>query len=228
MKDMLFLLADVWLIVVGFFCGWQFLRNYGNWLLGLECLVVGVSATNFLVGTLMGTEENIPYAIAFTLDAFSRSFGFTLVLVLGLMVVTHRYKPTLAVEVGAFSLAIAGGLLLAGYNDGTLHVAPATFYMVMNLLTTGFLAYFVKRLWDIGAKQLAGVAAAVTAAGTAIALGYDFFPLSFDDDYRTIFFTAALTTWGAQGITYYSAYRALHAHNLSTVVEPSQKVNAPS
>ncbi|SUA03911.1 Uncharacterised protein [Mycolicibacterium fortuitum] len=56
MKDIAFLLADVWLIVVAFSCGWKFLRHYGNWLLGLECLVVGVSATNFLVGSLLGPK----------------------------------------------------------------------------------------------------------------------------------------------------------------------------
>ncbi|RAV00114.1 transporter [Mycolicibacter senuensis] len=214
MKDMLFLLADVWLIVVGFYCGWTFLRNYGNWLLGLECLVVSVSATNFLVGSLLGAESgSVPFSVAFFLDAFSRSFGFTLVLVLGLMAVTHQYKPTLPVEIGAFGLAIAGGFLLGGLDHMTLHVGPATFYLTMNLLTTLFLAYFVTRLWGIGEKRLAGWAALVTAAGTTIAVTYDFFPLPFDDELRTIFYTAALTTWGAQGLVYYLAYRAMHAHN---------------
>ncbi|CRZ17274.1 transporter [Mycolicibacterium neworleansense] len=213
MKDIAFLLADVWLIIVAFSCGWKFLRNYGNWLLGLECLVVGVSATNFLVGSLLGPEAgSVPFSVAFFLDAFSRSFGFTLVLVLGLMVVTHRYKPTLAVEVGAFGLAIVGGFVLGGLDHSTLHVDAATFYVVMNLLTTLFLAYFVTLLWAIGAKRLAGWAALVTAAGTAIAVTYDLFPLPFDDELRTIFFTAALTTWGAQGLVYYLAYRAMHAH----------------
>jgi hypothetical protein len=226
MKDIAFLLADVWLIVVGFCFGWKFIRNYGNWLLGLEWTVVGVSATNFLVGSLLGSESgNVPYSVAFFLDAFSRSFGFTLVLVLGLMAVTHRYKPTLAVEVGAFGLAIVGGFLLGQFNDGTLHVGPATFYLVTNLLTTLFLAYFVTRLWDIGAKRLAGWAAVVTAAGTTIAVTYDFFPLPFDDELRTIFFTAALTTWGAQGFVYYFAYRALHRHNAAADVQPTEKVS---
>ncbi|AMU67986.1 hypothetical protein [Mycobacteroides abscessus] len=229
MKDIAFLLSDVWLIIIAFSCGWKFLCNYGNWLLGLESLVVGVSATNFLAGSLLGPEAgSVPVSVAFFLDAFSRSFGFTLVLVLGLMVVTHRYKPTLAVEVGAFGLATVGGFVLGRLDHSTLHVGPATFYVVMNLLTTLFLAYFVTRLWTIGAKHLAGWAALVTAAGTAIAVTYDFFPFPFDDQLRAIFYTAALTTWGAQGLVYYLAYRAMHAHNMSSGAKPEQKVTALS
>ena len=51
-------------------------------------------------------EGGIAYDISFFLDAFSRSVGFTLILVLGLMAVTHHYKPTIAVEIGVFGLAI--------------------------------------------------------------------------------------------------------------------------
>lgn len=36
MKDIFFLLADVWMIFVGYFFGWKFIRRYGNYLLGLE------------------------------------------------------------------------------------------------------------------------------------------------------------------------------------------------
>ncbi|NEW37835.1 transporter [Nocardia cyriacigeorgica] len=214
MKDLLFLVADVWLLVVGFCFGWKFIRKYGNYMLGLEWIVVGVSASNFLVGSLLGADEGgVPYSIAYFLDAFSRSFGFTLVLVLGLMAVTHRYKPPLAVEIGAFGLAIVGGLYLGRFHDETLHLGPATFYLVVNLLTTLFLAYFAKRLWGIGARRLAIWTALVTAAATTIAITYDFFPFPFDDEMRTVFYTAALATWGAQGLVYYFAYRALHANN---------------
>ncbi|RUP07026.1 MAG: transporter [Mycobacterium sp.] len=227
MKEYVFLIANVWLVVVGYFLGWKFIRNYGNYLLGLECFVVGVSATNFLVGSLLGATAGIPFQISFFLDAFSRSVGFTLILVLGLLVVTHRYKPTIAVEIGVFGLAVAAGLCLRKFHDETLHVIPATFYVVVNLLTTVFLTYFVVRLWGIGEKRLAIWAASVTAAATAIAISYDFFPFAFDDENRTFFYTAALATWGAQGVVYYLAYRALHAH-LTTDIEPTQKVSALS
>ena len=229
MKDYIFLLADVWLIFVGFYFGWKFLRNYRNYLLGLECLVVGVSATNFLVGSLLGAEEGgVPFNVAFFLDAFSRSVGFTLILVLGLMAVTHRYKPSVPVEIGVFALAGAAALYLGKFHDDTLHVGPATFYLVVNLLTTAFLAYFAKRLWDTGATRLALWTGLVTAAGCFIAITYDFFPFPFDDANRTFFYTAALTIWGAQGFVYYYAYRALHTHNVAADAAASQKASVLS
>lgn len=230
MKDSIFLLSDVWLIAVGFVLGWKFIRHYGNHLLGLECVVVGVSAANFLIGSLLGATGGLPFQISFFLDAFSRSFGFTVILVLGLMAVTHRYKPSRPVEIGAFGVTIVASLLLRHFHDETLHVGPATFYLVMNLLTTAFLTYFAKRLWDAGFRALAAATGLVTIAGTMIAITYDFFPFPFDDANRTFFYTAALTTWGAQGVIYYFSYRALHNHNLAADADADsiQKVSALS
>lgn len=223
MKDLVFLTAAAWLAVVGYYFGWKFIRNYGNYLLGLEWLVVGVSASNFLVGSLLGAAEGgTAYDISFFLDAFSRSVGFTVILVMGLMAVTHRYKPTIAVEIGVFGLAIVVAMGLRKFHDETLHVAPATFYVVVNLLTAVFLAYFAKKLWDAGARSLSIATGLVTAAASAIALTYDFFPLPFDDQNRTFFYTAALATWGAQGVIYFLAYRALHSHNMATDAARSQ------
>ncbi|WP_063060940.1 hypothetical protein [Nocardia sienata] len=65
-------------------------------------------------------------------------------------------------------------------------------------------------------------AGAVTAAASTIAITYDFFPFSFDDENRTIFYTAALATWGAQWFVYYYAYRALYAHNVATDTESTR------
>jgi hypothetical protein len=59
-----------------------------------------------------------------------------------------------------------------------------------------------------------------TAAATAIALMYDFFPFA-DDEYRTTFYILALTTWGFQLSLYFKAYRALHDHNVATGLEPA-------
>ncbi|ALM16898.1 hypothetical protein [Mycobacteroides abscessus] len=217
MRDIALLISAVWLIVIGYWFGWKFLRTYRNYLLGLEWLVVGVSASNFLIGALLGVEKGgIAYAISFFLDAFSRSVGFTIILVMGMMAVTHRYKPTVRTEISVFVLAIAAALYLRKFHDNGFHVVPATFYVVVNLLTALFLAYVAKRLWDSGARRLAAWTGSATAAGSIVALTYDFFPLPFDDQNRTIFYTAALATWGVQGLVYFRAYRALHAHNVAT------------
>jgi hypothetical protein len=224
MKDLLFMLADLWIIFAGFYCGWKFIRRYNNYLLGLEWMVVATSGSNFLLWALLGGDEgSFLYSIAYFFDAFSRSVGITLILVLGLMRVTHRYKPTVTVDVGVFALAVVAGLYFQQFRGHELHAGPATFYVTVNVLTTIFLAYFVWRLWKIGAKKLAIWAGVATAAGTAIAITYDFFPIPGDDEHRTLFYIAALATWGTQLFVYFFAYRALHDHNVAIGVEPVRR-----
>ena len=228
MKELLFLLADLWMIVVGFRYGWRFIRQYGNYLLGLEWMVVATSGSNFLLWSLIGGDEgSVLYDVAYFFDAFSRSVGITLILVLGLMRVTHRYKPSITVDVGAFAIAIAAGLYLQQFRGHELHVGPATFYVVVNVLTTAFLAYFAWRLWKIEARGLAAATALVSAAGTAIVLMYDFFPFA-DDEVRTVFYILALSTWGFQLFVYFRAYRALHDHNVASGIEPASSLHAVS
>ena len=216
MIETLFLVADLWLIFVGFFYGWRFIRRYKNYFLGLEWMVVGTSATNFLLWSLVsGGDPNSPmYTIAYFLDAFSRSFGFTLVLILGLMMVTHRYKPTLKVEVCAFLLAIIGGIFLVGLHEGGVYgVGPATFFVVTNLITSIFLLYFAGRLWRAGSTGWAVATGVNTIVAMVIAITYDFFPWPFDDAHRSYFYTAALATWGTQGFIYFKGYKALSDRN---------------
>jgi hypothetical protein len=221
-KDAIFLLSDLWLMGTCWYFGAQMLRNFGNHLLAFEYLVVAVSSTNFLFWSLLGAKQDSPmYDVAYALDAFSRSFGFTLLLVIGLMTVTHGYKPPLWAKAFIIALATAGALGLGPLHSDTgelnsLQFGVAAFYLVTNLLTTGFLLYFATRLWDAGARQLAVWTAVVTLVGTFIAVTYDFFLFPFDDEHRTFFYTAALTTWGTQGLLYYLGYRALHNHNIAT------------
>ncbi|MFE3175725.1 transporter [Amycolatopsis sp. NPDC059090] len=221
MKELLFLLADLWMMFAGFFCGWKLLRTYSNYLLGLEWIIVATSGTNFLVWSLLGGDDgSFLYTVAYFFDAFSRSVGITLILVMGLMRVTRRYKPSLAADIGAFAVAIAAGAYLQQFRGEHLYVGPATFYVVVNILTTVFLAYFSWRLWKAGATGLAVGAGLATAAGTAIALMYDFFPFP-DDQHRTVFYILALGTWGTQLFVYFRSYRALHEHNVRTGLEPA-------
>ena len=215
MWELLFLLADLWMIYAGFVYGLRFIRRYGNYLLGIEWLVVATSGSNFLLWALLGGDKDSPlYWLAYFFDAFSRSVGITLILVLGLMQVTHRYKPSVATDVGLFALAAAAGLYLQQFHSD-LHVGPATYYLVVYVLTAIFLAYFARRVWAIDARREAIGIALTTLAGLAIALMYDFFPIPGDDADRTIFYTLALATWGTQLYVCFQAYRALHEHEAS-------------
>ena len=206
----LFLLADLWMIYAGLRYGRRFLRDYSNWLLGLEWIVVGVSGTNFLLWALLGGAEDSPfYFLAYFFDAFSRSVGITLILVLGLMRLTHGYKPSARADVALFGLAAAAGLYLQQFHR-ELHVGPAVFYLVVYVLTALYLVSFARRLRAVGEHRQALALLLVTLAGLAIALMYDFLPIPGDDEDRSIFYTLALATWGTQLYVCFNAYRALH------------------
>lgn len=222
MKALLFVAADLWMVFAGLRYGWKFIRQYGNYLLGLEWLVVGTSGVNYLIWVLLGASETNPQAAGVHfLDSFSRAIGITLILVLGLVAVTHRYKPPVVGDVAVFGLGIAAGAYLMRFGaNHELHVWPATVYVVANGLTTVFLIYLCRRLWSIRAKALAAWAGLATTAGLLVALTYDFFPLPFDDADRTIFAICALATWGTQLFVYFFAYRALHDHNTATESAP--------
>ncbi|MDQ4114619.1 MAG: transporter [Actinomycetota bacterium] len=226
-----FLVGDVIMIAGGYWAGWRFIKQYRNYLLGIEWFIIATSGVNFLIWALRFPEDkeageaSLQYSLAFFLDAFSRSVGVTLLLVVGFMAVTHRYKSSKVVDVAIFVVGIGAGLYLgqpkfhdhvddAGHH--ILYTGPATIYLVVNLLTLVFLVYLTKRLWDIGATKVAIATLLVSLAATAVALTYDFFPFppSVDPlEDRALFYTFALTVWGLQLFTYLFAYRALHEHN---------------
>lgn len=220
MKDVLFVLADLWMVFAGFYCGWKFLCVYGNYLLGLEWIIVATSGVNYLVWALRGADEaSVQADIVYFFDTFSRAVGITLILVLGLMRVTHRYKPGLVVDIGVFTLATVAGLYLMQFGGHELYVGPATLFVVVNLLTTLYLGYFCWRTFSIGARGPAIWAGLATTAGFVVAVTYDFFPLPFDDEHRTMFAIFALATWGTQLFVYFHAYRAVHNANVAAGVE---------
>ncbi|WP_063065690.1 hypothetical protein [Nocardia violaceofusca] len=222
-KELLFMVADLWMIFAGFFYGWKFIRRYQNYLLGLEWMIVATSGTNFLIwSAIKGSEDGLMFKFACFLDAFSRSVGITLILVMGLMRVTHRYKPTLATDIGVFVLATIAGLYFQQFH-AHFALGPATYYVVVNVATSLFLIYFAGRLWAVGEKVKTVGTLAATAAGFAIAITYDFFPIPGDDELRTIFYTAALATWGTQLWMYFLGYRALHNHNEAADARPARR-----
>ena len=227
MKELLFLVADLFMIFAGFRYGWRFIREHHNYLLGLEWFCVATSGTNFLVWTLLGGPLHGPlYEIAFFFDAFSRGVGITLIAVLGLMRVTHRYVASLPVEIGSFALAVVVGVYLGQFKDEHhLYVGPATFYVVVNALATVFFVYFSWRLWKIRATSAAAFTGVATLAAVVVAWTYNFFPFP-DVEYRTGFYIFALTVWGLQELAYFRGYKALHDHNVARGLEPASAAQA--
>ncbi|MEX6867297.1 hypothetical protein AB2D15_34770, partial [Pseudomonas aeruginosa] len=95
-----------------------------NYLLGLEFLIVGISASNFTTFIATGWQAN--YNIAIFLDAFSRGVGVPVIATLGLMAVTHDYKPSPAKDILIFvaGFAATGVYFLSGIIKGFLMLPP--------------------------------------------------------------------------------------------------------
>jgi len=175
-----------------------------NYLLGGEFLIVGISATNFTVFLVTGWLVN--YNAAMFLDAFSRGVGIPIIATLGLMAVTHNYKPSLASDVLLFLAGFAAAAIY--FMSNSFKEFLPYFYVVMWLAYTAYLVYFVwllaraREVLHALATALAGV------AGLTIALRYDFFPIPGDDT-KMLFMTLAFLTWSYSIVQSFYAYGAL-------------------
>ncbi|KFZ77151.1 transporter [Amycolatopsis sp. MJM2582] len=228
MRDVLFAAADIWMIAVGLICGVKFIRDHHNYLIGLEWIIMGVSGINFLIyGVTKAGPDSLAHHIAFFLDAFSRSIGFTLVLVLGLLVITHRYKPTTRVEVGAFALAAILGFLLSGFAE-EIGTPGKVFLLIAALATSGFLCYFAWRLWKFGERGHAAWVAGATALNVVVASIYDFWRIPGDDADHTRFYILALFTWGLAMLVIYRAYAAFVAYDKRVDARLNPITSAPA
>ena len=202
-RDTFALLACVLLVLCGVTYGIKFLKKQ-NYLLGFEWLIVAFSGSNLLIYLL--TEWKINYSISFFLDAFSRGFGIPIVATLGLMAVTHNYKPSVSKDVVIFATSFAATFVLV-LADFVREPLPY-FYVIMWSGYTIYLAYFT---WQLvcARENLHALATAVGAVvALVVALVYDFFPIPGDDT-KMVFMTFALTTWSYTMVQLYYAYGAL-------------------
>ncbi|MBC9251177.1 hypothetical protein A9179_12905 [Pseudomonas alcaligenes] len=188
-------------------CGWiygaKFIKK-NNYLLGLEWWVVAFSASNFASYMLTGWEVN--YSITMFLDSFSRSFGMPIIATLGMMALTHNYKPSALKEIMLFAAAFAGTFVvfLADFFDEP----RPYFYVIMWTAYSTYLAYFIMRLARAGESFHAMATAVGGVVSLAVAITYDFFPIPGDDTHM-VFMTWAFITWSYGAIQLYYAYAAL-------------------
>lgn len=203
LKFYLYCLADLALIATSVFYGVKLLRKR-NYLLGIEWLVVTFSATNLMINALTG--ENVFYSISLFCDAFSRAFGVPVIAVAGMMAVTHRYKPSLVVDV-VYVVGALAGTVIVWAADFMVEPKPY-FYLVMWSLFSVYLAYVVKRLLSIGETLNAVSVILALVSAQIIASTYDFYRIPGDDDHM-IFYIFALLTWSYQSVSLYYAYCAL-------------------
>jgi len=204
LKTILFLLSDLTLILSGYIYGWKFLKKR-NYLLGLEWWIIGFSASNLFMFALTGAR--VGYDISMFLDAFSRAFGFPVIAVAGTMVVTHRYRPSIMLDIVLFALSFAGAYVLM-YVDAVQPAKP-WFFLLMFAIFQIYAVPLVPRLLRAGERRNAWNLALVLLTCGAIALMDDFYRLPGDDADKTIFFTIAMAVWAYLMIGYYYAYCAL-------------------
>ncbi|WCD77897.1 hypothetical protein [Pseudomonas sp. TUM22785] len=202
-RDVLALLTCVLLVFSGGTYGVKFLLK-GNYLLGFEWLIVAFSGTNFLIYML--TESKLSYGISFFCDAFSRGFGIPIVTVLGLMAVTHNFRPSALKDVAIFSLTFAGTFVLIK-ADFMARPLPY-FYVVMWAGYSLYLIYFIGRLLRVGERLHALGVALAAVLGLMVACIYDFYPIPGDDS-KAVFMSIALTSWSYMMVQLYYAFFAL-------------------
>lgn len=197
------LVSCVLLMACGLYYGAAFIKRK-NYLLGVEFLIVGISATNFTIFMATGWMAN--YNVAMFLDAFSRGVGIPIIAALGLMAVTHNYKPSPASDLLLF---LAGFVAAAIYfTSSSFKPLLPYFYVLMWSAYTLYLAYFVLLL--IRAREILHAFATAMSGvmGLTIALRYDFFPIPGDDT-KIIFMTCAFLVWSYSMVQSFYAYFAL-------------------
>jgi hypothetical protein len=191
------------LVATSFAYGWKFLRKR-NYLLGVEWLVITFSASNFLLYMLSGSPA--AYGISYFCDAFSRGFGIPVIAIAGLMVVTHRYRPSIFADVWFFVVGIAAGAVLVA-TDSAL---KPYFYVVMWAMFSVYLGYFAWRLMSVGEKRRAMGVILALLSSLAIACIYDFYKIPGEDTNILInFYVLAALTWSYVLFELYYAYCAL-------------------
>ncbi len=205
LRSLILVLSSAVLALSAFVFGWKFIKKR-NYLLGIEMWVVGTSSTNAIV--FFATESQVSYAISHFFDAFSRGFGFPIIALAGMMVITHGFKPSIRFDVVAFVASFAATFVLVGahFIEGVLPY----FYVVMSVLLSAYLAYVIKRLLGIGAvpQALALLVALVTSQ--IIASIYDFYKIPGEETNVVFnFYTLALNTWAYLMPALYYAYCAL-------------------
>lgn len=199
------------LAVSGGFYGFKLMRKR-NYLLGLEWWLVGISAANAVV--FFATNSPIAFEISHFFDAFTRGFGFPVIAVVGMMAVTHGFKPSIGVDIGLFVGGFLGAILLvtAKFFSGPLPY----FYLVMWALFSIYLMFFIRKLWLVGEKIQAFSVTVAMVTCAIIAGIYDFYKIPGEDTNIIMnFYFLAMIAWAFALFAFYHGYCALERANLN-------------
>ena len=199
----LFVLSIGLLVLTSSVYGMKFLVR-GNYLLGIEWLVIALSGASIVVFALGSVDQ--AYSVAYFCDAFLRGCGGPVIMILGLMVVTHDYRPLPHLDIYLFGGTIAGTVALLLADDATL--LKPLFYLCMWSALSFYLAYFIWRLLGVQAyRHVFGVGLALVSA-QAVAIVYNSYTLPGEEE-NLYFYILAAPVWSFLCVEMYYAYCAL-------------------
>ena len=199
------MLASIMLSLVMFFYGYRFLKKR-NYLLGYEWLIIGFSGANFAFYWISLSQTS--YSLMIYLDAFSRLFGIPVIGALGMMAVSHHYKPSVSVDAWVFVGSLIGTAILL--YSGFFETSLPYIYLVMWYGFAAYLCYFAARLFSNGATGVAIHLSLAIVVSTILHTAYDFYTIPGDETNLFLnFWFIALVVWSYLFAVIYYAYDAL-------------------
>ncbi len=211
-RTLFLFLSSVFFVSTLYFGTFKFFQK-GNLILCAEWAVMAISMTNITI--FIFTQRQWQYDFSMYLDAFSRVAGMNLLIVLGFLAVTHKYKPSVLADV--FILfgvgAIAAILMYVDYMDP---VRPFVFFAVYFMFLP-FLMLLTWKMFSMGNRALGVHMIITTLLLTYIHSIADFYPIPGDATnvlYNYAFM--AFTFWAYGYLVIYFSYAALERHSVSS------------
>ena len=212
LRSLICMLASILLSLVMIIYGTKFLKKR-NYLLGIEWWIIGISGANFALYWVTMSETS--YAIMLYLDAFSRLFGIPVIGILGMMAVSHHYRPSISVDAWVFLVSIIGTAVLL-YTE-FFEASLPYIYLVVWYGFAAYLCYFAVRLFSNGDTVVATHLSIAIIASTILHTAYDFYTIPGDETNIIFnFWFIALVVWSYLFAVIYYAYDALDRTSVDT------------
>lgn len=150
------------------------------------------------------------------LDAFPRAFGVTILMVLGMMAVTHKYNPPVSTDVWLFAITLVATAIMLRL-DIMQPILPY-FFLTAWYLTSVYLIYVTRILFSAGETVVAVHLTFMIIITCVLHTAYDFFPIPGDESNLFFnFYFIAMLVWAYSFSVIYYAYVALQrALNVSS------------
>jgi len=209
LRTLLLFLACILMSAMLYLYGFRFLKKKNN-CLGWEWLILASSAANFAFYWV--TYSQASYDLMIFLDAFSRAFGIAPIAIIGMMAVTHQYKPSLRFDVSVYAL----GMLATAWMLSVDFMEPVLpyFLLIAYYVFAVYLIYFTRRLFAVGATAVAVHMSVAIAVTSVLHTMYDFYTIPGEETNIVFnFFFLALLAWTYLFSMIYYGYIALERSN---------------